>query len=40
MQGFKREVERMNSNLNIQLEALIKEEKEENDRIRYKAERE
>ena len=38
--GFQREVVRMNSNLDIQLQALIKEEEEENDRMRHEAERE
>ena len=38
-QGFQREVERMNTNLNMHLQALIKEEEDEKDRIRLKAER-
>ena len=39
-QGFQREVQRMNSDLGIQLQALIKAEKEENARMRRKTERE
>ena len=38
--GFQREIERMNSNLNMHLAELIREENKEKDRIRLKAERE